>query len=306
MFTEHQNYLSALTLDKAETTIRSYTAHLARFVEHFSINSLDALKAIDNANMRQYQKHLVETVATKSGKRNAPNSTVNTHFRALRAYFNWMVENGILETSPLNGIKMLKEAEKSTAVFLTVDERDAMLAECTNIGKKLMLAVMFFAGLRRQEVVKVMVKDVNTEKGTLDVHGKGGKLVEIPLHPYVLDLFHKYMKTRNNNSEYLFVTQKGFGHEQGYHPYSGQAIYDFVKSMARKAGVSDEKLAHIGAHSTRRSAACHLALDNVGTSTIQAFLRHAGVKTTERYIAPAMNVLRKAAVNSFKVPLDKM
>jgi len=294
MFKDLREYIANLEIDKSEPTIRSYVAALDRFVKFFSLDSSDALNALTSDDIRRYQKDLRETLAA---------SSVNSHYRIIKAFVGWLLENDKIIRNPLKGVHFLDEGEKNVAVFFTIEERDAMLNTCHNPNKKLLLAVLFYQGLRREEAVNVMVSDFDAEHATLVIHGKRGKQVKQDLNPYVVRLFREYMKERKSDSEYLFCTRKkGFGTAEGWHPITGESVLQMVRAAALRAGISSEKVAQAGAHTTRRSCACHLALLGLNDFTIQSHMRHEKITTTQLYIEPARKLLSAKAALALPEP----
>ena len=300
MFKEYQDYLSFIRVGKMSPhTIRSYEGALKRFVDFFSLDNSEMLNTLVSDDLRKYQKSLSESGLTES--------SVNSHFRYIHIFVQWLLSNKKITNNPFDGIKSLKEGEKDVAVFFTIEERDAMLNTCTNPMKKLMLGIMFFSGLRREEVCDVLVTDFNPEERTLIIHGKNSKQVKQEfLSPYVVNLFNVYMNKRKSDSQYLFSSQKiGFGKENtGWHKLTGGSVLNIVRSAALHAGIAPEKVAKAGAHTTRRSCACHLALLGVNDFQIQAHMRHEQISTTQRYVEPARQMLAAQAAQVLPEPKE--
>jgi integrase/recombinase XerD len=298
MFEDYEKYLDFIKVGQnSEHTIRAYESALNRFVQFFTLDSSESLNKLNSDDLRRYQKSLSESGLSES--------SVNSHFRYIHIFTNWMLANHKIVNNPFDGIKSLKEGEKDVAVFFTIEERDAMLKACNNPMKKLMLAVMFFCGLRREEITTILVSDFNPDDNSLIIHGKNSKQEkQESINPYVVKLYLKYMKTRKSNSPYLFSSQKmGFGRENtGWHKLTGKTILNIVRSAALKAGIAPEKVAKAGAHTTRRSCACHLALMGMNDFEIQAHMRHNQISTTQRYVKPARNMLAEKAVMSLPMP----
>ena len=300
MFKEYEDYLSFIKVGKnSPHTIRAYEGALGRFTRFFSLDSSEMLNALTSDDLRKYQKSLSESGLTES--------SVNSHFRYIHIFVQWLLSNKKITNNPFDGIKSLKEGEKDIEIFFTIEERDAMLNACTNPMKKLMLAVMFFSGLRREEITNILVKDFDSEKRTLIIHGKNAKQIEQKnINSYVVKLFDDYMKKRKSNSPYLFSSKKvGFGKENiGWHQLSGGSVLNIVRATALRAGIAPEKVAKAGAHTTRRSCACHLALLGVNDFEIQAFMRHEQISTTQRYVAPARDLLAAQAASVLPEPKE--
>jgi len=293
------NYLKSIGMgEMSEHTLRSYQTILGRFTNFFNLQSPDDLNALTSDNIRSYQEDLLDGGMSES--------SANSHLRVIKVYINWMLDNDKIVRNPLKGVKRLKEGEKDTAVYFTIEERDAMLNNTSNLNKRLMLALLFFQGLRREEISEVMISDFNSDEGSLVIHGKGNKQVKQEnINPYVVNLFKEYLDKRESDSPYLFSSRKmGFGQEKiGWHKITGQSVLNTVRSAARRAGIPESKIKNVGAHTTRRSCACHLALLGFSDLFIQGHMRHASVVTTQQYTKPARQTMAAKASMALPAPV---
>jgi integrase len=122
------------------------------------------------------------------------------------------------------------------------------------------------------------------------------------LHPYVKELAKQYLETNKNNSEYLFVSKKGFGHNGDYLQISAKSVGERVKAIARIANIDPDKVDKVTAHTTRRSIACNMALAGETLESIQGALRHSSGRTTEVYLRPVMKELSRQAISNIPSP----
>jgi integrase len=301
MFTEYEEYFRVLSMDKSKTTIVNYHSVLDRFIEHFGISSLNDLNCRSTKEMREYQEWLLDNL--KSKDRDYATRSCNAHLRVLRAFVNWMIEAKYLDNNFLEGIHTLKEKNKPEAVFLTIEERDAMIRFARNDNERLMFIFMFMQGLRRNETSQIKVSDIKGNK--LTIHEKGGKTTDVKMNEFVEKSFNEYIEKYPNKSEYLFVSKKGFASNNVDYasPITNCTVRNRVKSVAMICGIDPEKAEKVSAHTTRRSFACELALMHEGAFSIQAGLRHKDVRTTQRYIAPALKILGENAIHSLPAPV---
>ena len=164
-----------------------------------------------------------------------------------------------------------------------------MVDNTKNIGKKLMLVLMFQTGLRRAEVVGIKVNDIAEDK--LVVHGKGNKERTLYLSKDVCYLLKKYLVERKVDSEYLF-----YGIDGGQ--LSAECVGLRVKGAAQRAMIDPERLSHITAHVTRKTCATQLLDDGNSLDVVQDILGHASITTTRNIYAKtnARNI-RKALLS---------
>jgi len=275
---EFDEFVKMIKAEKSIHTYISYKKNLEVFMDALGIVTIEDMKNIKVADVRSHLDAQVDSGLKES--------SVNAEIRTLKAFVNWLVENSYIEVNPIAGLKLKKEA-KTIATIVTKEERNAMIVSCKSLKMKLMIALMFYAGLRREEVVNVKLEDFNN--GKLTIHGKGRKERVLAIHPYVLGLKDKYLEHRGNSYEYLFGTQQGFaGVGSGtWHKLSVDAVRASVKRSAELAGIAPERIDKISPHTLRRTFACDLAKNGTGAFQIQKALGHHDITTTQRYIAPA-------------------
>jgi site-specific recombinase XerD len=126
-----------------------------------------------------------------SSKRNWSPATFRTYYNTLVVFFRWCVSRGLLATNPAEGME-LPRLRKHLPERLTADESEQLLARIANYPYQstyqrtrdhAMIATILFAGLRRQELLRLQVRDCDVEHRTVFVRqGKGGKDRIVPMH----------------------------------------------------------------------------------------------------------------------------
>jgi len=286
MIKEMQEYFDTLKIDKSPHTFRNYQTALNEFVEYFKIQSADDIKKISESDIQIYLNYL----ATKPTAKNSDTakSSANARYRAIKAYLNWMIRRGYLESSPVEKLHRYKEAKKIATIF-TKEERDQIiLMTKKRPNLQMMMAVMFYTGLRREEAVNVKIEDI--QNGILKVHGKGNKERELALTPFVVDMINKSIAKRKFKSEYLFISLRG-GHQ-----ISATSLQARVKVACRMAGIDKDRIERLNPHSIRRSFACFLLMDGWSTFAIQSALGHQSPSTTSIYVEPAKSLVASKAM----------
>jgi len=290
---EFMEFMKLTLSDKSVHTARSYRKHLESFFSAFGVDTLDDIANIKVSDVRSYLEERKEE--------GLKDSSINAEIRVLKVFINWLVQNNYIENNIIEGLKFRKEP-KNLATIVTKEERNSMITSCKSIKMKLMIALMFYAGLRREEIVNVKLEDF--KDGRLTIHGKGRKERILAIHPYVLGLKDKYLKHRGNSYEYLFGTQQGFGGvgAGSWHKLSVGAVRNAVKRSAELAGIEPERVDKISPHTLRRTFACDLARGGIGAFQIQKALGHHDITTTQRYIAPAGADIADEALMSQEPP----
>jgi site-specific recombinase XerD len=184
----------------------------------------------------QITREHIETFIVLVLKKSSP-STAATRFRGLQQYFKWLISEGEIKGSPMRTMKAPKVPEKEVPVL---DERSikAILAPCqgeTLLDRRDMaiIRLLLDTGLRRTEMAKIKLEDVDLDRGTIKVMGKGARVRIVAYGRKSARDLDRYLRLRDRSphtsSPYLWPGQTG--------PVSGDTIYRIVKDRAKQAGI---------------------------------------------------------------------
>jgi len=115
------------------------------------------------------------------------------------------------------------------------------------------------------------------------VHGKGGKLRYLPLHPGTAELVTDYLEAAGHGGETggaLFRPVRNNVGGTVEEAITADGIYKMVKHYAKRAGVNIEGF---GAHSLRATAATNALDHEADIAKVQEWLGHANIATTRLY-----------------------
>jgi len=250
-----------------------------------------------------------EVLSHLAADRNVAASTQNQALCALMFLYKQVLE---FEPGALKDVIWSKRPAR-LPVVLSVEETHAILAHMTGT-RKLMAVLLYGAGMRLMEVLRLRVKDVDFRNKAIvirDAKGKKDRAVPLPkmaaeglsaqiekvriLHeqdlrdgfgtvylPYALE-----QKYPNLNKElhwkYVFPSRKlsvdpRSGRKQRHHAYEN-TLQTAIKRATRKAGVRKD----VHAHTFRHSFATHMLARGTDIRTIQELLGHKKLETTMIY-----------------------
>lgn len=168
----------------------------------------------------------------------------------------------------------LPKAAKRLPQILSRGEVARVLEGTQNPKHRALLMTTYAAGLRVSEVVRVRVRDIDSERMLLRVEqGKGMKDRYTLLSPRLLAELRRYYRVYRP-TEWLFVDRR---RHAPMDPRSAGRIYQAAK---RRAGIHKAG----GIHTLRHSFATHLLESGVDVVSIQRLLGHARVETTAHYL----------------------
>jgi site-specific recombinase XerD len=274
MFTELEKYLEQVKSDKTATTLRGYSTSLIRFCDSLKIESAKQIQKLSSSNIQDYLYGLKNAGLSAS--------SVNSHARNIMVFFKWLNENGYK-----NELHIKKMKESKTIKPVPSEEEIKNILGATSGQRKLLIAMMCFTGLRREEAANIKISDI--QNCHLTINGKGRKQRRLLLHDDICKLLNKWLAKRDVEFEYLFYSRRTFaGNGDGTpHKLTGDTINRIVKAGMLKGGLSPERIATLGAHSLRRFFAVYLLKNNASLSQIQVLLGHESALTTALYLRSA-------------------
>lgn len=252
-------------LDYSKHTLKAYALYHRLFIKWIGDRELNEVTYFD---MKRYLSEL--------SKRLKPNSLV-TRIRHLKSFFRWAHEEGYVdrnEASKLKEPKLPPPRPKPLTMYEIESLRDA----CEIPLERSIIELMYATGCRIGEVVKINKADIDWEMRTIPINGKGNKdrIVYFDLKCEIW--LNKYLETRNDNCEALFVTERR--HEDGQPRRMSIAQMRYViKRVAKRAGLERS----IFPHAVRHSFAMNLLENGAPIEAIQDFLGHSDPRHTEVY-----------------------
>ena len=147
------------------------------------------------------------------------------------------------------------------------------------------LTMLSFTGIRLNELVNITLKDLDLERETLKVWGKGSKERLVPLNRIVINSIKVYLERRPiSDSEAIFLNKFGTR-------LSGRSVENIVKKYVRLAGINKSK---ISPHKLRHTFATLLHMKEVDIIEIQKLLGHASITSTQIYTHTNPEKLKRA------------
>ncbi|WP_235887834.1 tyrosine-type recombinase/integrase [Neobacillus paridis] len=99
--------------------------------------------------------------------------------------------------------------DKRNYKSLTIDELEMLCEACQTVKQRALLEVTYASGCRLDEIHKMNIADIDFINFSAKVIGKGNKERTVFFSLKAIHHLKKYLKTRNDNCEALFVTEKG-------------------------------------------------------------------------------------------------
>lgn len=159
-------------------------------------------------------------------------------------------------------------------IVLSKDEVARLINAAGTLFYRALLMVVYGTGMRRAEISKLRVQDIDSARMVVHVEfGKGGTTRDIPLSPALLETLREYWRWKKPRG-FLFGGGRGDPH------ISDKTVYHACSVAARRAGLTKKVTPHL----LRHSLATHMLEDGNSLEKIQAILGHGDLRTTARYL----------------------
>ena len=160
-----------------------------------------------------------------------------------------------------------------------------------NSRNRTIIDVLYSTGCRVSELCNINLSDLDLADKSLKLKGKGSKQRIVPIGSQLKDNLFKYLKIRenfiNSKGESLFLTKSKNNLDR-------TAVFRIIKNTALKASLDT----NIHPHTLRHSAATHMLEGGCDLRTVQEFLGHSSVSTTQIYTKVTKEFLEEAFLES--------
>ena len=212
-------------------------------------------------------------------------STVSRRLSVVAGFYRTCVIDGVLEHSPADYVRRPRVPPESPTLGLTHLQFEAMLTaarESTNPFDFALVCLLGLLGLRIFETVGAEIDDLGEEHGhrVLRVHGKGGKVVLVPLPPAVSRAVDRAAGERPSGP--LLLNRRSLRMDR-------HAATRRLRQLATVAGV---RLPRTHPHMLRHTFVTTMLDAGVDLRDVQIAARHADPRTTMRYDRARKNLDR--------------
>lgn len=216
---------------------------------------------------------------------------------ALKQFFRFLCSEQHRKDDPTRLIESPKLG-RALPKYLSEDEVASLFEVVQSLdgfeGARLrvLLEILYAAGLRVTELVSLPINAVQFDQGTVRVRGKGDKERTVPLGDLALEALNAWLPIRkkalgDHHSPYLFPSRQPNKH------ITRQRFFQLIKEIAIEAGLDPKR---ISPHTLRHAFATHLIEHGADLRSVQLMLGHADIATTQIYTHVAHDRLGKMVV----------
>ena len=297
---EIENYIHCCKYQKKlnQKSIKAYSIDLKQFINYFDSHE----QCLTKIGIRSYISMLHKTYSPK---------TVKRKLASIRAFFNYLEFEEILEINPLRRIKTKFQEPKVLPKVISLEIIEQLLhavhqeyehakteyKKFVTLRDVAIIEALFATGMRVSELCSLKVNDINLTNGSIHIMGKGGKerIIQVG-NEEVLSILSEYYRSnlvRIDQGDFFFVNRLSTR-------ISEQSVRFMLQNFCAKADISLK----ITPHMFRHSFATLLLEEDVDIRYIQHMLGHSSIQTTQIYTTVTTEKQRK--ILTTKHPRNKI
>ena len=266
---------SALTVEAYQRDMEQFAAYLKK---DFEIDDLTQVKTT-----------MVKSYIVKMKEDGLTNRSINRKISTLRTFYKYCLREGLIEKSPMTGIKALK-LPKTLVKFVTETDINKVSfgddADFPTCRDRLLFELLYQTGMRQAELRGLKDGDVDKMDMQLKIHGKRNKDRFVPLSSQMIKLITQYQALRDAafevKADRLLLNDKGEEMSPSY-------VYNKVHRMLEGVTTLKQKSPHV----LRHTFATHLLDEGASLVAIQKLLGHEDLATTQIYAHNTIEQLKK-------------
>ena len=274
----------------SDNSIRAYIADLESLLIHVNQLGVTEFSQLTINHIRSWLANLQS--------RGSARSSITRRVVSIRAFTYWGARNGWLEADigrdlvapkPERHLPEVLDIERTSmaleALHLRASEEPSPLA----IRDVAIVETLYGSGIRVSELTGLNLDDVDRERSTLRVIGKGNKERVVPIGNPAMRALDRWISegrpelSSDATQRALFLGSRGKRIDQ-------RVVRDVVYDATETVGAEKR----LGPHALRHSAATHLLEGGADLRTVQEILGHSSLSTTQIYTHVSEERIKKA------------
>ena len=279
-----ERFLEYIAVEKrySPNTLISYRKDLEDF-------SLFLLETEAHQDLVKVDKKIIRNFMVYLGEKKIAKRSINRKLSSLRSFYLFLLKVGEIKTSPLENIQSLKFYAEKQIPFseeeMADQQREVNKPAKKSLLKELIVETLYQTGVRRAELVNLLLENVDFSKSEIKVIGKGNKARVIPISKKLSTLMAEYLLIRKpleDYTEYFFINAKG-------KKLNDKFVYSTVNTYLSLVTSKKKKSPHI----LRHSFATHVLEYGAEISKVKMIMGHSSLASTQVYTSANIEQLKK-------------
>jgi len=283
---------------KINKSISSFSEYLL-YQKGLSQNTVDSYKS-DLTKLSNYlqnqdlSKTTIDNFFIDMSEFNYSSSTKKRMHSSIKNFLKYINENEDYESIDISDIK-LKSSKKLPDV-LSITDIENMInfynhETYLDSRNRTVIDVLYSTGCRVSELCDINISDIDLDEKYLKLKGKGSKQRIVPIGSMLYKNLMQYLNVREtflqNRGEPLFLSKSK-------NKLDRTAVFRIIKKTAKNISLQTD----VHPHTLRHSAATHMLEGGCDLRTVQEFLGHSSVSTTQIYTKVTKEFLEEAFTES--------
>jgi len=276
----------------SDNTVKRYRENISNF------SSSAQISHISEVNEKKVLSFFLEGRVAKNWK----TTTYKTYFMSLLVFFRWCVKHNYLDKNYVEGLELPK-GSKSLPKKLTRQEAFKLLEITFNYPytqkylryrNHALFSMFLFTGLRKSELLKLKLTDVDIQNQSVFVKGKGDKDRIIPLSTTLVHSLDNYLRERKKQNKTCPEFFTSSNRNQGF---TDSGLKRLIIKMRKATGITFKT------HELRHTFATLMLEGGCDIYSLSKMMGHSDIKTTTIYLSATAEHLRSQVI---KHPLNAL
>ena len=274
----------------SDNSIRAYIADLESLLIHVNQLGVTEFSQLTINHIRSWLANLQS--------RGSARSSITRRVVSIRAFTYWGARNGWLEADigrdlvapkPERHLPEVLDIERASMALEALHLRASEEPSPVAIRDVAIVETLYGSGIRVSELTGLNLDDVDRERSTLRVIGKGNKERVVPIGNPAMRALDRWISegrpelSSDATQRALFLGSRGKRIDQ-------RVVRDVVYDATEAVGAEKR----LGPHALRHSAATHLLEGGADLRTVQEILGHSSLSTTQIYTHVSEERIKKA------------
>lgn len=258
-------------------TAISYSVDVAQFASFIEKHGIELISDVTQKIIKSYIREM-------SGW--YEKSSISRKLSALRSFFSFAAELGIISVNPMKTIKGVTSPRPlPKAVSQETINKMLELAKISKTPERdtLIFELLYGSGLRISELVALKWEHIDIESMWLVVSGKGDKQRRVPFGRFAVKALQEVYDKYGKDSDFILPD------DSGNRPINVRTVHRIVTGIAKKSGAFS-----VTPHVLRHSCATHMLEGGASLRFIQEFLGHENLSTTQIYLTISASRMKES------------
>ena len=243
-------------------TIRNYKSYIEKFVK---LTGATLVEHINEENISIFKKKLVEEGLS--------HKTINYYLFGMRTFIKYLERKRMIVMNPFD-IELYDRIKDKDVKLLTKEQLTLFLEYRLDDKSDLLANILFGTGLRIFELHGLQAEDINKEKRSILITGKGNKKRLVYVMKKQFDMLQDFLVKNKITKGALFLNRFG-------EPMSLRHLQRLIDTRREKLLPAGFKLSP---HTLRHQYATTLLENGMSVAVVQKLLGHASLTTTQKYL----------------------